>query len=73
MNSTASNIVKLSSELIDCANKMARAQEEEEEEEEGEGEESQQITMENTELLRRDWASQVRGQRSSDSYLTTNF
>ena len=51
----AQNIEKLSVQLIDCANKVAKVEEE--------GEESSEIsqhTAENKELLRRHWASQVR-------------
>ena len=51
----AQNIEKLSVQLIDCANEVAKVEEE--------GEESSEIsqhTAENKELLRRHWASQVR-------------
>jgi len=47
----AHNTEKLSAQLVDCANVVARAGEE--------GGEASQITIENTELLRRQWASQV--------------
>lgn len=63
----ARNIDKLSTKLIECADKMAEEieeEEEEDEEEEGEeagrgGKEVDQKLQENAELLRRDWSSQV--------------
>ena len=53
---TAQNLEKLSTQLIECGQEVAEAQGEEGEE----PTEIQQTTAENTELLRRDWASQVR-------------
>ena len=53
----AHNTEKLSAQLIDCANVVARAGEE--------GGEASQLTIENTELLRRQWASQVREDNKS--------
>lgn len=52
----AQNIEKLSVQLIDCANEVAKVEEEEGEE----SSETSQHTAENKELLRRHWASQVR-------------
>lgn len=51
---TGSNIKKLSTQLIDCANALAEADDDEEESDED------QAKQENSELLRRDWSSQVR-------------
>ena len=51
----AQNIEKLSVQLIDCANEVAKVEEEGEE-----SSETSQHTAENKELLRRHWASQVR-------------
>ena len=53
VHSTAKNLEQLSSKLIACAREVGGAHQ-------GEGEgEPPQVTMENTEILRRDWASQV--------------
>ena len=58
----AQNIEKLSVQLIDCANEVARVEEKEGEE----SSETYQHTAENKELLRRHWASQVRELMSRD-------
>ena len=56
MKEASERISAVSLELIGCANRVA----EEGEEAGPEQLESLQETLENTELLRRDWASQVR-------------
>lgn len=48
----ARNIDKLSTQLVECADAMAEAMEEEDGE-------ADQVVQEDTELLRRDWSSQV--------------
>lgn len=54
----ARKIDKLSTQLVECADTLAEALEEEEDGE------PDQTMQENTEILRRDWSSQVSGSKS---------
>ncbi len=77
VHKTVENLQELATQLIECAQELAKEQEEEEEEEEeeegrdtdgGERAEARQVTAENAELLRREWASQVSWYCVSDDW-----